>query len=99
MKLREEFHQHIADETVRQERLDELYEAIFRKEDKDGGVPPGLMQMMVRINGQMEDMAKWNDRQKTFMGGVVFTISSIWFFVSDLGPRILVGLKKLMGVI
>jgi hypothetical protein len=90
-----EFKSHMETEKIEQHQQQALYDAVFRKEDKEANVPPGLLQMMSRMNEQMLDMQIWQDRQKTFVGGVVFTVSALWFFLSDAGPKILAFLKRL----
>lgn len=89
----EEFQSHIRTETAEHRQQQELYDAVFRKADADTNTPPGLMQLTMQISVQLRDMRIWQDRQKTFVGGVMFALSAAWFFVTDLGHK-LIGLIK-----
>jgi hypothetical protein len=94
-RFHQEFRTHVATEKQERDQQQELYEAVFRKEDKEANVPPGLLQMMSRMSDQMLEMQIWQDRQKTFIGGIVFTVSAVWFFLSDAGPKISALLKRM----
>lgn len=92
-----EFLAHMKDEDEERVQQMALHTAVFQQEDKEKNVPAGLLQMMSRIAERQEDMRIWQDRQKTFVGGVVFTVSSLWFVLSDLGPRVMLTLKKMFS--
>lgn len=83
--------------TERDEQTDQraLHEAVFRKEDKDAGVPPGLIQLVVRMDARLDTIERFHFKQRTFIGGVLFAITSIWFFLTDVGPDLAKWLKKL----
>lgn len=83
-----EFQTHVGKEEQEHKQQQELHDAIFRKEDSDTNTPPGLLQLTMRINTQLSDMRKFQDRQKSFVGGVLFTVSSIWFFLTDAGQKL-----------
>ena len=83
------FDSHIGDESFEQQQQQELYNAVFRKEDTEANVPPGLLQLTSRISMQLHSIQIWQDRQKTFVGGMIFAVSSFWFFLSDAGPKML----------
>lgn len=70
-------------------RVEEVREALFRREDKDRGVPPGLIQLTTRIADKLDRMETRQDRQKTFVGGVVFAISAVLFFLTDGASKLL----------
>ena len=90
----DEFRLHIKDEKVERDQQQEIHEALFRKEDVDSNVSPGIVQMMTRIDRELKDMRIWQDRQKTFAGGVIFATSSVWFLFSDGIPKLLAFLKR-----
>lgn len=96
-KFYDDFTAHIATEKIEHQQQQALYTAVFQQEDREKNVPAGLLQMMSRIASQHQEMRIWQDRQKTFIGGIIFTVSALWFFISDLGPRILLALKKLVA--
>jgi hypothetical protein len=83
-----EFHEHIGNESYEQQQQQELHDAVFRKEDKEENVPPGILQLIARISTQIHDMRVWQDRQKTFIGGVMFTVSAVWFFLTEAGHKL-----------
>lgn len=89
------FDTHLKVEEEELEQQKALYAAVFQKEDKETNTPPGLLQMTMRVSNQLHVMQIWQDRQKTFIGGVLFTISSMWFFLTDAGPTLLSWFKKL----
>ncbi len=91
----QEFRDHVAKEDKEQAQQQDIFDAIFRKEDKDLGTPPGLLQMMAQTNAQILDMRIRNDRHKTFVGGVVFTLSAVWVFVSEIWHRLFEVTQKL----
>lgn len=91
----DEFHDHTKSEEEEHGQQKELYEAVFRKEDKEIGTPPGLLQLTAQINAQLKEMKIWQDRQKTFVGGVIFAISAVWFVLTDVGHKIFVLFQKL----
>lgn len=88
-KFHREFKDHIAEEDPMHRQQKELYDAVFREGDEKRGTPPGLLELTARIADELKDIRIWQDRQKTFVGGVVFTLSSVWFVLSDMGPRII----------
>jgi len=84
-----EFRTHIDNESFEQQQQQELHNAVFRKEDTEANIPPGLLQLTSRISMQLHSIQIWQDRQKTFVGGMIFAVSSFWFFLSDAGPKML----------
>jgi len=83
------FDAHIGDEAYEQKQQQELYAAVFQREDPEKNVPPGLLQMVSQVSKQMHDLKVWQDRQKTFIGGAVFAITSMWFFLTEIGHKLL----------
>lgn len=94
----EEFHQEfmahrdLEDKERQQQR--EMYEALFRQEDLAKNIGPGVVQLMVRLSDDVKALRVAADRQKNFIGGVLFAITSIWFFVSDIVPNLVQWIKK-----
>lgn len=86
-------HQRIGN--VERAQQQEMYDALFRKEDPDSNVAPGIVQLMVRTAEDVKVLRIAADRQKTFIGGVLFAVTSIWFFLTDVGPDMAKWLKKL----
>lgn len=86
---------HVAEEQILRKHQQELYEAVFRKEDKDNNTSSGLLQLTVQISRQLNDMQLWQDRQKTFVGGVFFTVTAVWFFLTEAGHKLFALLQKL----
>lgn len=84
-----DFKRHVEEEIPMHMQQKALYEAIFRLEDKTIGQPPGLLQTVAQINEQMHEMRVWQDRQKTFVGGIVFAISAVSFFLTDSAHRLM----------
>lgn len=97
-KLEEFYQQFVAhrlqEEGDRQKQQD-MYDALFRKEDADSNVAPGIVQLMVRTAEDVKVLRIAADRQKTFLGGVLFAITSLWFFFTDIGPELFKWLKTL----
>lgn len=78
-------------------RLQELSDALFRKENKDENVSPGLIQLVVRINEQLEGIVKADKKQKTFIGGILFAISTLPFIFTELGSKLAAAVHKVLG--
>jgi hypothetical protein len=83
------FDAHIGDESYEQRQQQELYAAVFQKADPDTNTPPGLLQMVTQVSRQMHSLQIWQDRQKTFIGGAFFAISALWFFLTEVGHKLL----------
>jgi hypothetical protein len=94
-KFHADFLRHDEHERARLLRYDQLYEAVFRKEDRDAGAPPGLLQLCSRMSGDLTEMKIANDRQKRFVGGVVFAFTSMAFFLTDSAHKLMDILKRL----
>lgn len=94
----EEFHQEFIEhrklEEKERQQQREMYEALFRQEDLGKNIGPGVVQLMVRLSDDVKALRVAADRQKTFIGGVLFAITSIWFFVSDIVPNLVQWIKK-----
>lgn len=78
-----EFLDHIRDEEKEKHQQDEIYEALFRQEDKAKNISPGVIQLLTQVADRIEVMEIAADRQKRFLGGVMFAFSSIGFFFTD----------------
>lgn len=94
-KFHSEFLKHDVEERARLVRHDQLYEAVFRKEDPDTGTPPGLLQLCSRMSADVSAMKVANDRQKRFIGGVVFAFTSMAFFLTDSAHKLMELLRRL----
>lgn len=96
-EFHDEFLEHMKDEEEERKRQEEIHEALFRKEDKELGTPPGALQLMAQMNERLKAMEIKQDRQKSFVGGVLFAISSVWFFLTDAGQKLAVLFHKLFS--
>lgn len=94
-QFHDEFRQHEKKEDDTHARLDDLYEAVFRKEDKDRNIAPGLLQLCARMSSELESMRIAADRQKRFVGGMLFAVTSMGFFLTDTFHRLIDLVKKL----
>ena len=72
-----------------------LFNAVFQQEDPARNIPAGLLQQNARIAKQLRDIQIWQDRQKTFIGGVTFAITSIGFLLSTFGADFLRWLRSI----
>lgn len=91
----QEFLEHRRLGEIERRKQDEMHEALFRREDPDSNVAPGIVQLMVRTAEDVKVLRIAADRQKTFVGGVLFAVTSIWFFFTDIGPEMVKWIKKL----
>lgn len=95
----EEFYQqfvaHCLQEDKDRQQQQAMYDALFRKEDPDSNVAPGIVQLMVRTAEDVKALRIAADRQKTFIGGMLFAITSLWFFFTDIGPELLKWMKTM----
>lgn len=91
----ESFAAHIKVEEDEQAKQQELYTAIFQKEDKDAGKHAGLLQLTSRIDARLEGLEKREALQKTFVGGVLFALGSIGFFLTDSAHKLFELLRSL----
>ena len=95
IRHQKEFQQHLADAEKERRQQQEIHDALFRKENVDENDGPGIIQLMGRINQQLLEMRITYDRQKTFIGGVIFTCSAAWLFLGDVA-KMLSSLKGLV---
>lgn len=92
---RQDFLDHKKDEEEERRQQQDIYDALFRQEDKERNVAPGLVQLLVKTAANVETLRIAADRQKTFIGGVLFAITAIWFFLTDIGPVLAEKLRRL----
>lgn len=78
-----EFLKHMATEEDERMQQQKIYDALFQKQDKDTNTPPGVVQLLGQIDARLEAMEISNDRQKRFVGGVMFAFSCIGFLFTD----------------
>ena len=90
-----EFKEHKRLEEQEQRQSQEIYDAVFQKADPDTNTPPGLLQLTAQISRQLHEMCVWQDRQKTFVGGVVFACAAVWFVLTEAGHKFFALLQKL----
>ena len=91
----QEFQKHLEEEHHEMAQQSELYAAIFQKEDKDTNTPPGILQLVARMSSDVRALKVAADRQKTFLGGVLFAFSAVGFFFTDTAHKLLTLLKGL----
>ncbi len=91
-----EFLKHLADSKPQSEKLAELHDAVYRQEDRNRGRPPGLLQLCSRMSEDLAAMKVASDRQKRFVGGMVFAFTSMGFFLTDTWSRLLDFLRRLL---
>lgn len=91
----QEFQAHLKREEDQRVQQQEMYDALFRKGDPDSNVAPGIVQLMVRTAEDVKVLRIAADRQKTFIGGMLFAVTSIWFFFTDIGPELAKWIKKM----
>ena len=90
-----EFKEHLAPEREAAEQQKEIYDAIFRKEDADKNIGPGVIQLLAQVNARTVSMEIANDRQKRFVGGIVFAIGALGFFLTDSAHKLMSVLRGL----
>lgn len=86
-------HRKIEDEEHMQQR--EMYEALFRQEDKDKNIGPGIVQLMARLDERTKAMEIAADRQKRFVGGVMFAFTCMGFLFTDSAHKLLAWLRSI----
>lgn len=84
-----EFQKHCIEERTVKGQAEEMYEAIFRKQDHELGSPPGILQSLAMISERLHEMETMQVRHKTFIAGVAFAASAIWIFLTDIGVKLL----------
>lgn len=94
-EFHEEFLKHMATEEVERAQQQKIYDALFQKQDKDTNTPPGVVQLLGQIDSRLEAMEISNDRQKRFVGGVMFAFSCMGFLFTDSAHKLLAWLKGL----
>lgn len=90
-----EFLRHMASEEAEHVQQQKIYDALFQKQDKDTNTPPGVVQLLGQIDSRLEAMEISNDRQKRFVGGVMFAFTCMGFLFTDSAHRVLTWLKGL----
>ena len=90
----QEFKEHCQGEDAERQQQRALYDAVFRLEDSDRGIPPGLMQMTKQTVDHVLELRIRDDRRKNFIGGMIFTVSAVWVFVSGILPKLIEWLHK-----
>ena len=84
-----EFREHVKNEEGEHEQQGQIHDALFRLEDKDKGVSPGVIQLLGRVNDRLLTMEVAADRQKRFVGGVMFAFSCMGFFLTDSAHKLM----------
>lgn len=96
-EFRNEFRAHVKKEDADQQQQQAMFDALFKREEDSLDGQPGLLQLMRQMHKQMKDMQIWQDRQKTFVGGIVFVIGSLGFLFTEQAARIATGLKRIFS--
>lgn len=91
----EEFRGHIKDEEKEKHQQDDIYEALFRQGDKDKNINPGVIQLLMQVSDRIEAMEIAADRQKRFVGGVMFAFSCMGFFFTDSAHKIFAWVRSI----
>lgn len=91
----QEFQHHLEEEHRERIQQRELYIAIFQREDTDSNTPAGILQLVARMSADVRAMKIAADRQKTFMGGVLFAFTAVGFFFTETAHKVLALLKGL----
>lgn len=86
---------HVVLEDSEHRQQQEIYEALFRQEDKGRGIPAGVIQMLDRIDMRVTAMEIMADRQKRFIGGFIFAFGCMAFFLTDSFHRLVAALKAI----
>ena len=89
------FDQHIDDEAFEQRQQQELYVAVFQKENIDENVPPGLLQLVSRISHNLESINIAQNKQKIFTSGAIAAAMVFWGIISGAGRTLFQWLSKL----
>jgi hypothetical protein len=84
-----EFQQHCREERTVKVQAEEMYAAMFRKQDHELGSPPGILQSLSMISERLHAMEEMQTRHKTFIAGVAFAASAVWIFLTDIGVKLL----------
>lgn len=82
-KFYQEFQMHLADEEHEKHQQGEMHAALFQLENTDTNTPAGLVQLCARMSKDIRDMKIAADRQKTFIGGVMFAFTAMGFIFTD----------------
>lgn len=89
------FEEHVAQEEADRRQQAEIHEALFQREDKDANRPAGVIQMLARLDGRTAAIEIATDRQKRFIGGVLFAFSCVGFLFTDTSHKVLNFLRGL----
>jgi hypothetical protein len=89
----QEFHDHLKTEADEKAQQNELHAAIFQKEDSDYNTPAGVLQLVTRMDARLKTMEVTADRQKRFIGGIVFTFTCLGFLFTDAAHRVMAFFK------
>ena len=90
-----QFVQHMGDDKAAKSQQEELYTAIFQKENRDENVPPGLLQLVSRISQNLESINTLQSRQKIFTSGAIAAAMVFWGIISGAGRTLFQWLSKL----
>lgn len=96
-RLNADFEDHLEPERIQQKQSAEVHEALFRLEDKELGTPPGLLQLTQQLSARLRAIEIRDDRQRRFIGGIVFAVSSVTFVFSDTAHKLVDVLKRIFA--
>ena len=79
----ESFQRHQSFEDAQKTQQDQIFDALFHKEDPDSNIGPGVIQLLSQINARLTRLESTNQQQRTFVGGVLFACSCVAVFLTD----------------
>lgn len=90
-----EFSAHIKQEEAQSTQQSEIHRALFQRADPEANTPPGVIQLLSQLDTRTRTMEIANDRQKRFVGGVLFAFSCMGFFFTDTAHKVLAFFRSL----
>lgn len=79
----EAFQHHLKFEDEEKKQQQQIYDALFHKEDPDSNTGPGVVQLLGQINQRLSRLEATSASQKSFIGGAVFAVSCMAVFLTD----------------
>lgn len=91
----QEFRAHIEAEKEEMQQQAEVHRALFQRADPEANIPAGVIQLLSQLDARTRTMEIANDRQKRFVGGVLFAFSCMGFFFTDTAHKVMGFFKSL----
>lgn len=79
----ESFQHHLQFEEQEKKQQEQIYDALFHKEDPDNNTGPGIVQLLGQINQRLSRLENTATQQKSFLGGAIFAVSCMAVFLTD----------------